>query len=217
MEAAPCTVLFRTPFLKLNIMYKTMLFVLGFLCPGAFLLAQSNATEKAPMPIRITLFTEAKALTPGFHFHKYPVHPGVSVGTQWNLKQNEHTSHSLGLTLGGYYHPTLQAAVFLLPEYVYRYEFDFGLRIDAKVGAGYQHSFHPKPIFVPEDGTYVEKRDPGTPGLLLSGSLEIGYQLGAKPTSPIIYAQYTYAGDIPTTATSIHQMGGIGITFFPFQ
>ena len=198
-------------------MYKTIAFVLGLLLPGMNLLAQSATTEKAPQPIRITLFTEAKVLTPGFHFHKFPVHPGLSVGTQWTLKQKEHVSHSLGLTLGGYYHPSLQAAVFLQPEYVFRYAFDFGLRIDGKIGAGYQHSFHPKPVFVPENGTYVEKRDPGNPGLLVTGSLEVGYPLGSKATSPILFLQYTYGGDLPYTVTSLHQMGGIGITFFPFK
>lgn len=198
-------------------MYKTIAFVLGLLWPGMNLIAQTAGEPATPQPIRVSVFTEAKVLVPGFHFHKYPVHPGLSVGTQWSLKEKSAVSHSLGLTLGGYYHPQIQTAVFLLPEYVFRYAWDFGLRFDAKLGAGYQHSFHPKTVFVPENGTFVEKRDPGSPGLLLTGTLEIGYKLGQQASSPIVFLQYTYGADIPTTVTSIHEMAGVGLTFFPFN
>jgi hypothetical protein len=171
--------------------YSAFLKALFFLCmliPAGPISAQN---QKGSLPIRLTLFSESTSIPFVDGFVTNPLHPGVSIGTEWALKRWSKSRIVQGLNGGYYHHKGLAQGVFLGTDFRYERQLPLSLYASVGLGIGYLHTFRTQDEFRLEDGRYILKKDRGTPHAIISVPLEIGFRLRShNPYSPRIFVQY---------------------------
>ena len=192
-----------------------------FLCATFFCLglkSQQTLDESSQdWPISIQLMTQSTAITPNFDFLDYPVHPSIFLGTEKVLSSKSLHTWFLGGELGYFYQPAFQHGFLVNAMVGYRLQFNFGLELQAGLGLGYGHMFHPDRIFKYADGQFQEVSNRGVPVGNTFIDLGIGYPLGKKPTSGVLSLRLRYNVEIPLSILGVHQFWGVGYRFYPFQ
>ena len=198
-------------------LHPFFLLCLGLLASSQ-VLAQNNGFLKPDRPLRIIVFHETNQLSPGLRFGDQDLHPGIMVGTEWKLNQNPRADIFLTANLGGYHHRLLSSGVFVNSEIGYRYRSSMGIFAQASLGLGYLHVFYPGEVYEFDESAnrFQPATNDGHPALLASLGLALGYKIGTTPKAPELFISYQYAPELPFSLTGLHQLLGVGVTFFPF-
>jgi hypothetical protein len=148
-------------------------------------------------------------------------HPGLQLGVERELKffgrrfgLVEHGFFA-GADVGTWWHARYAVAAFTDAVLGYRLVFAGGLRLELLGGLGYLHTFAAGPVYsVDASGAARTVVDPGHPGLMLTGSLGLGWDfsvLGVAPVSVFLragaFGQYPY-----NTALLPHLQGQLGFS-----
>jgi hypothetical protein len=148
-------------------------------------------------------------------------HPGLTVGVErelefWGRRFGlvEH-GFFVGADAGAWWHARHAVVAFADVVVGYRLVFPRGFRLEALGGLGYLHAFAAGPVYaIGEDGAARRTIDGGRPGLMLTGSLGLGWDfsvLGIAPLSVFLRAgvlgQYPY-----NTAWLPHLQGQLGVS-----
>lgn len=104
-----------------------------------------------------------------------PIHPGISVGTDFWVKDQTVWFRSFGVDAGYYYHELYEHAFMLDAVYNFGYTFPFHLRLKAIGALGYKHSILTGDTYVLKNGEYVKKQHPGQPQVNTKLGLGIEY------------------------------------------
>ena len=114
------------------------------------------------------------------------VYPGVRVGTDFYISDNEIFDFLLNLNASISFHEhSAYGNVFKLgPKIVARVDLDFGLYFDGLFGLSYTHIFSTIPTYTVSDTNIEQKPDWGRPNLAADLGLRIGYRFNRK-TIPI--------------------------------
>lgn len=175
-------------------------------------LAQGRA-----LPLQVSLFNEATAI-PFTRLVTLPLHPGVQVGTDWDLRAGAHTRLFQSANLSYYYHGQLNQALAFHTELGYEYRAPWGLAAGARLGIGYMHTFATTKEYAFQGGQYVERTDLGNARLFPSLALDLGYYLGPDDRSPKLFLQYQAWAEYPYSPGFIPVMAHInlhlGLRFF---
>ncbi|MBD2705486.1 hypothetical protein IC229_33050 [Spirosoma sp. BT702] len=189
----------------------------------SFLVAAIPAhSQPARLPIRLSVFSESTSIPFVDGFITRPIHPGVSLGTEWALKRLPKSRLIQGLSAGYYYHQSLTQGFFLSTDIRYEVRLPLSLYASLGVGVGYLHTFRTGNEFRLEDGQYVLKKDNGNSHAMLSLPLELGIRLGRNGLeSSKLFVQYQPWVEYPFSPGFIplmtHTNLVVGCTFFPFH
>ncbi len=145
-------------------------FVFLLLMFAEYLPAQKNQQY----PITVTIFNAA-TLLPGsakLGVFGVPVHPGISVGTEYTYFHHQHELFQT-LRLGYFYHRYIQHGIQFYSELGYRYHFNESWDISTRFGAGYLRAFNDRGQFeLTEEGDY--KKLPNTGRSQFMGAFSLG-------------------------------------------
>lgn len=142
-----------------------------------------HAQEKKKRELQVSVFNNATALPLSGKlgiFHS-PLHPGFSAGVSTHL--NQHLRHQLWLSgkIAYLYQQRVQHGIQIYPELGYRFVFDNAIGVGPKLGIGYMHAFTDLQQFeLNNQGEYERVKTRGTPSLMASFGLELGYDLQKK-------------------------------------
>lgn len=193
-------------------MSKAVLLLLGFV--PLYLYGQ----KQAAIPLNFSLFNEATAI-PFTQFFTTPIHPGIQVGTEFDLSAKPSSRLFQSANLSYFYHHRLNHGISLYSELGYEQRLKSGPAFSALFGLGYLHTFATAEEFQYQDGQYVNKTDRGNARLLASLAFDLGFYVQkGNPHSPKIFLryqswlEYPYSpGFIPLmTHTNLH----LGTKFF---
>ncbi|HSJ67259.1 MAG TPA: hypothetical protein VK921_06280 [Anditalea sp.] len=166
------------------------MFICVWVLPLYFLNAQVTKVKEA----HVSVFNNATALPFSGKlgiFHA-PLHPGIAAGMTSQLNKNPKHNLLLSARFAYLYQQYVQHAVQFYPELGYRYVFKNGIKVGPKLGIGYLHAFTDLQQFKLNDqGEYYRMKNRGTPSLMASFSIELGYDLQKTTSMPaMVFAQY---------------------------
>lgn len=169
-------------------------------------------------PINLSIFNEATAI-PFTQAFSTPIHPGLQIGTEFNLKSRPLARLFQTANLSYFYHHRLNHGISLYSELGYEQRLQSGPAFSALFGLGYLHTFATAEEFSFQDGQYRNRNDRGNARLMASLAFDVGFYLKKdQPSSPKIFLryqswlEYPYSpGFIPLmTHTNLH----LGAKFF---
>lgn len=169
-------------------------------------------------PINLSIFNEATAI-PFTQAFSTPIHPGLQIGTEFNLKSRPLARLFQTANLSYFYHHRLNHEISLYSELGYEQRLQSGPAFSALFGLGYLHTFATAEEFSFQDGQYRNRNDRGNARLMASLAFDVGFYLKKdQPSSPKIFLryqswlEYPYSpGFIPLmTHTNLH----LGAKFF---
>jgi len=176
-----------------------------------------SAQEK-PVAVNVSVFNEATAI-PFTRFFTAPLHPGIQLGTEFNLKSINHSRLFQTANISYFYHNYLAQGIALYTEFGYEYRMKSGFAFEGLFGLGYMHTFATTEEFAFSNGQYHKKADAGNARLFPSLTLDVGYYLKkAEISSPRIFlryqswVEYPYSPDFIPVMTHINLH--IGAKFF---
>lgn len=155
-----------------------------------FLLLPQLLIGQKNLKLNISFFNEATAI-PYTKLISIPIHPGIQVGTEFNLVKKNKTRLFQTAELFYFYHQYLNQAIGLQSELGYEFRFPFGLALESLVGIGYTHTFTTADEYTFSNGSYQKKKDVGNPRVTPSFSIGMGYYLKKNSkTSPELFLRY---------------------------
>ncbi len=191
--------------------------LLGLLFPFA------RAADSLSHPLLISFYNNA-TLLPGaaeMGVWSVPIHPGVSIGTEFTYGKKRSHSWLQTVNLAYHYHQYALHSLQLYSEGAYRRHFRNGMDAEAKFGLGYLHSIPDAQIFeLNEEGRYEAKSNWGRPQGMASLAIGLGYTFpGEKPVRAFLnyrfYLQAPFVNEyvpmLPNTALHL----GVALPVFP--
>ncbi|MEM7655873.1 MAG: hypothetical protein AAF399_07075 [Bacteroidota bacterium] len=186
--------------------------LLGSLWKPTSMMAQS----KQAFPISISLLDESPNL-PTFGFVRYPLHPALRIGTEYLLQQRKSSDWHLAPSIGFWYHPDNEVGLFAQAEFGYRYRLKRWF-VAPRIGLGYAHRIGLTPSYVQNGDQWVEATALGEPNLMISGTVNLGFQLQDRVASPELFLSMSQSFHVPFSFyTGYHQFVGLGVQFYPFS
>lgn len=196
----------------------TIYFLLVAPCQGLFILNAQTASPATTQPLIVSVFNLGTQL-PGSVFTT-PVHPGLSVGTEFRYNLHPLRQWFQTAKLGVSYHQYVQTAVQLYSEFGYRQAIWRGTAAEMRLGAGYLHAFSNTEVFSLKDRSYDKKANLGRPQFMGSVALGLSYRLpkGQHPPRFFVDCQFflqmpfvkSYVPLLPNTALHV----GAAVPFF---
>jgi hypothetical protein len=123
-------------------------------CKTLFLfLILSPLIGKAQKNLKVSLINEAVSL-PMLRVLQTPIHPGVSIGTDFLVKSRNHWQSTLGADFAFFHHRLSENAVMLDATYALGYRFGFGLQPKLMAALGYKHTLAAGEVYALENGVY---------------------------------------------------------------
>ncbi|HNE28937.1 MAG: hypothetical protein U0U46_08185 [Saprospiraceae bacterium] len=169
-------------------MQKITLFIVLAIagCAAAMpLAAQVSDRQPAKKPLVVSVFNNGTQL-PGsgvLGIFTLPVHPGVSVGTEFRYNHHSKNIWFQTARLGVFYHQYSQTALQLYSEAGYRRMIWRGTAAELRMGGGYLHSFPATEVFKLKDGAYERTLRFGRPQAMAGATLGLSYTVRA-PNKP---------------------------------
>lgn len=157
--------------------------------------SQSGPSVAPAQPLIVSVFNLGTQL-PGSVFTT-PVHPGLSVGTEFRYNQHPLNQWFQTAKLGVSYHQYVQTAVQLYSELGYRRAIWRGMAAETRLGAGYLHAFSNTEVFSLKDRSYDKKANLGRPQFMGSMALGLSYQLQKGQHPPRFFVDYQFFLQMP--------------------
>lgn len=146
--------------------------------------------QQKTIPINISLFNESTAI-PFTRLITTPIHPGIQIGTEFQLKSGTKTRSFLTANASYFYHNYQAQGIGLHGEFGFEYRHQSGIAASGLMGLGYMHTFSTTEEFNFSNGQYIQKPDAGNARLFPSVSLDLGYYLNRQePSSPKVFLRY---------------------------
>jgi hypothetical protein len=181
----------------------------------------NSGFSQVSRPVSIALLNESTAI-PFTRFFTTPVHPGIQVGTEAELKQYTHSRVFLALHIGYYYHKSFSQGIYIKASLGFEYTHSSGIGIAGSLGLGYLHTFTTQDEYKLVNGEYEIRTDAGNARMMPSLALSLNYRF--KPgevTSPKIFFTYESWVEYPFSPGFIpamtHMTTQLGVQFYPFK
>lgn len=175
-------------------------------------IAMASYLSHGQQAVTISVFNEATTI-PFTTFINTPLHPGMQVGTEVDIKKGNRFRFYPTINLGYMFHSNLFQGIYAKAELGIDFKSSFGLNLKSKWGLGYLHTFATRQEYQLKNGRYESKKDKGNSRFMPSITFGIGYDLRKNdPYSPELFLlyqswiEYPYSpGFIPIMAhTNIH-------------
>lgn len=200
-------------------MRSLFLFLLLFFCAfSAFAQFEEPAVRSTQFPLELTVGKHA-IRNPFYRIFRGPLHPALSLGTEYAFREGTHRVY-MPLRILGFYNAHNPSGFALTGGLGYRYTHSSGIFADADASLGYLHTFRPYEKLVWKDGAYTKRSDWGKPTVYAGHSLSVGYDFFQRTQfawSVFVrltqFAQWPYAA--PENKIWPHQVLSIGLRFQP--
>lgn len=103
--------------------------------------------------LKVSILKEAVSLPSG-RLLENPIHPGITIGTDFRIKSNRHWQSTLGVDLSFFHHRLSENALMLDATYALGYKFGFGLQPKFLAALGYKHTLAAGEVYALENGVY---------------------------------------------------------------
>ncbi len=114
------------------------------------------------------------------YFGEVVLHPGLTIGIEYSLKENDWVNLHWDTEIGGYYHKWNHTGLLIKSSIGTRVVFPFAFLIDLNLGVGYLHTFPQGNVYIKDEkGGVVKDVNWGSPHFMPTTSLLIGWD-GAK-------------------------------------
>ncbi len=155
------------------------------------------SAQQQDFPITVTAFNTA-TLLPGsakLGVFGIPVHPGITLGSEYTYKKGPHQEWFQTLRLGYFYHRYIQHGIQLYTEAGLRHHFNVSWDLEARLGAGYLHAFNDRGQFeLTGEGIYEKLPNTGRPQFMGAFSLGPGFTFGNDMR---LFLHYQFAMQLP--------------------
>jgi len=162
---------------------KTVLLSFLLLSFGIPSLMGQNASleKKQDFPISVSLTNHSWAFPLSKVFRLNPIHPGLSVGTEFYYLKRERAQLFQTGEIGGFINKNSGSAWYINSNLAFRFTNMWGLMLESGLGLGYFNSYHRSIAYTQEtNGNYVEAESKATPSSSINISLAIGYDFSKK-------------------------------------
>lgn len=150
---------------------------------------EDDDSSNRSFPLVVSLMQEAIGLPFTPQILTGPIHPGLSVGSEYEYLHGRYGRLFQTANLGYFHHARFDRLAYLNSELGYAYHLGFGLGFESLLGLGYGHSFAARQLYSLETGEAA--RDWGHPSMLVSLGLGVDYDLRAKDLLPMsIFLRY---------------------------
>lgn len=180
---------------NLRCIFSAMVIIFGSLLPAFGQSAQTTPKK----PLVVSLFNLGTQL-PGtgvLGVFTTPVHPGLSVGTEFRYNSSVVNQFFQTAKLGIYHHQYVQTGIQLYSEAGYRRAIWRGTAAELRLGAGYLHAFTATEVFKLQDGVYEKKLNLGRPQFMASGVIGLSYQKPGNVNAPRFFIDYQFYLQMP--------------------
>ena len=191
----------------------------------AFLFFSSNclAQGRSQFPVVISVFNTASELPGSGYLGVFtsPIHPGISIGTEYSYKSNTHHQFFQTVNLSYFFHQYAQHGIQLYSEFGYRYWLKNGLHFGPKLGIGYLHSIPEAQVFkLNANGEYDRKTNFGRAQFMADFVVQIGYEF--RKENPIdVFLNYQFLMQMPFVNEYVPILPNsalhVGVAFYPFK
>ena len=172
---------------------------LALLCMLWLAPATGWAGDTLVRPLIISVYNNA-TLLPGagkLGIWGTPVHPGVSLGTEFYYRREARYQWLQTANLAYHYHQYALHSLQLYSEAGYRRLFRNHLDAEARLGLGYLHSIPDSKIFeLDKEGIYREQHNYGRPQAMASFALGLGYSFHGQ-RAPRLFLHYRFYLQMP--------------------
>jgi len=159
-----------------------------------------SQTDSARFPIIISVFNNA-TLLPGkgtLGFINTPVHPGFRAGTFIIYRQTHISDIYESFNIGTYYHHLSQLGFQLYTELGYRYNFSFGLSLDAQALLGYLLAKPDIQVFQLDGNGNYNKKSGWRSQVMAGAGAGFSYKLMKNTFHPVrIFLNYQFFLQMP--------------------
>jgi hypothetical protein len=165
-----------------------------------FLAFAALGQAQTSLPLVISVYDNATLLPGGDEWvlAGLPIHPGITVGTEFYYNKSERNRLLQTVRLGYHYHRYMQHAVHLYTEFGYRRTLGQRWDIEARLGGGYLHAFTAGGLYKQNpDGQYEKKPNWGRPQGMVGLSLGPGFRLNEKIRLFLNYQFYMQTPFVP--------------------
>lgn len=172
---------------------------IGMLLMAALPVFAQNSPANPKKPVIISVFNLGTQL-PGsgvLGVLTLPVHPGLSVGTEFRYNQSVQNQFFQTAKLAVSYHQYVQTGIELYSEAGYRRPIWHGIQAELRLGAGYLHAIAATEVFELKDGVYQKKFNLGRPQFMASSALGLGYQVQKGANPPRFFLDYQFFLQMP--------------------
>lgn len=179
-----------------------------------------QATVSTKLPLVVSVFNIGTVL-PGTGIagiFTVPVHPGISLGTEFRYNKSSTNQWFQTARLGIFHHRLVQTGIQLYSEVGYRRDIWKGIGAELRLGAGYLHAFTDTEVFKLQDGRYVKKADWGRAQFMAGGTFGLSYVLPLK-NSPRVFIDYQFYLQMPYVKSYVPQLPNTALHLgvaFPF-
>lgn len=163
--------------------------------------------------LRASFYNEALSL-PTIRLLRAPIHPTITVGTDFWVKSGKHWQQSLGSDLTFYHHRLSENALIVDGIYSFGYKFGFGLQAKLIGGIGYKHSFVAGEVYKFEDGEYKKAINWGTSHFNVKVGLGFEFPLNEKFSATADYKFMIATPYSEALSFSTHTFIGVGFKIY---
>lgn len=149
--------------------------------------------KKQEFPIEFSFYNNGNFM-PGkgiLGIYSPKFHPGFRIGTRYQYLEKGNSSLYQSLYLGYFYHKHAQHGIQLYTNFIYRYDFNFGLFAEAGLGGGYLHSITNIEKFEWKEGLY-ERDKSGRAQWMADLSIKLGYSFKKQDLPFDLYLDYQF-------------------------
>ncbi|MBL7827630.1 MAG: hypothetical protein JNJ57_13435 [Saprospiraceae bacterium] len=158
---------------------------------------QQNPSPKKPLIVSIFNLGTQLPGSGVLGVFSIPIHPGLSVGTEFLYNSNPKNQFFQTAKIGVFYHQYVQTGVQLYSEAGFRHKIWRGAAAEIRLGAGYLHAFTATEVFKLKEGVYEKRANLGRPQFMVSGALGLSYKLPSNPDAPRFFLEYQFFGQMP--------------------
>ncbi len=185
---------------------------IGKLLTACLLLHFSTThAQLRPKTLRVGFLNESMGLPTGIKT-KLPIHPTVTIGTDFRVRSGKHWQRAFGADFYYYYQRSSEHALMLDASYRLGYKFNFGLQLNLTTALGYKHAILTGDKYKLIDGEYQKVSHWGKSQLNTKMGIGLEYPISEKYSITTDYKAMVVApfGD-RILPFSLHTFLGVGL------
>lgn len=185
---------------------------IGRLLTACLLLHFSHThAQLNPKILRVGFLNESMGLPSG-KLTKLPIHPTVTIGTDFRIRSGKHWQRAFGADFYYYYQRSSEHALMLDASYRLGYKFNFGLQTNLTTALGYKHAFLTGDKYKLMDGEYRKVTHWGKSQFTTKLGIGLEYPISKKYSLTTDYKAMVVApfGD-RILPFSLHTFLGVGV------
>jgi hypothetical protein len=160
--------------------------------------------------LRLSFLNESTNV-PSYKILTFPIHPGITIGTDFWIKEREHWQKTLGVDASFYHHRLSENAIMLDGSFSVGYRFRFGLQPKFLAAMGYKQSFAAGEIYELKDGAYESTNPLQRAQFNMKLGFGLDYKLNERLSLNVDYRSMLASPFSESLPFSLHNIFRVGL------